>query len=121
MANCVSYDKVSQQPCQLASANVSQVQVPFCNEDKSPRPDKIQIANDKCLGEGPLVQTGQITAPRLSSPFNALADRVDRSGSHPPSIEAPVGQNRGRLQNPAKARLVIIVIRLCRGEAALRK
>jgi len=95
--------------------------VPILIEAILPLNKKFLIANGKCPGEGPLVQTGKITAPRLSSPFNALADRVGRSGSHPPSIEAPVGQNRGRLQNPAKARLVVIIIRLCRGEAALRK
>ena len=50
-----------------------------------------------------------------------LADRVGCSGSHPLSIEALVGRNQGRLQNPAKARLVVIIIRLCRGEAGLRK
>ena len=49
---------------------------------------KFLIANSKCPGEGPLVQTDQLTAPRLSSPFNALADRVGRSGTYPPSIEA---------------------------------
>ena len=50
-----------------------------------------------------------------------LADLVGRSGSHPPSIETPVGRNRGRLQNPAKARLVVIIIRLCRGESRPEK
>ena len=67
------------------------------------------------------MQTADITAPRLSSPISTLADRVGRSGSHAASIRPPVGRNRGRLQNPAKARLVVIIIRLCRGEAALRK
>ena len=56
------------------------------------------------------MQTGKITAPRLSSPFNALADRV-AAGPMLPSIDTPVGRNR-RLQNPAKARLVVIIIRL---------
>ena len=65
--------------------------------------------------------TSRITESLLSSHFNALADCVGRSESHPLSIEAPVGRNRGRLQNPAKALLVAIIIRLCRGEAGLRK
>ena len=56
------------------------------------------------------MQTGEITAPRLSSPISTLADRVGRSGSHPPPIEAPVGRNRGRLQNPAKDRRLLFLL-----------
>ena len=50
-----------------------------------------------------------------------LADHFGRSGSHPPSIETPVGRNQGRLQNPATARLVVVIIWLCRGESRPEK
>ena len=97
MADCVSNDKVSHLP------------IPICNEEIWPRPKKFLIANGKWPGEGPLVQTSGITAPRLSSPISTLADRVGCSGPHAASIRPPVGRNRGRLQNPAKARLLFLL------------
>ena len=62
------------------------------------------------------MQTGDITAPRLSSPISTLADLVGRSGSHDPR-SAPWVENRVDFKDGVKGSslLLLLLLDLCRG------